>query len=476
MQPKAAPSGKRLHHQASPLTRNWKPHRRPFATFKRQKRPASRRPLRKKARTAQQPPTKNLVQGKKESSAAFARRLIQLYQPDESGKDSSDEESDDEVDDEDVEVDSAPEDGSSGGRKLAPTRHSSSNSKSSFRHDEGFDEDGDFDVAALYGSGARASAAQAEQTRRFRQAQSEKVSLDARLGAELATKQAEIKKLHRRIALAEESEQRASSEQFFDGNRKNQGNPVWSVDDGSDVGENLSDVEVEEDVEGLVGRDEGDLDPQDHPDKSAVTEAKVLHEAAARTQNQTLYRNYSTKVQVQGYLEQLLVLSRAASVQRLNLNRLVRAYKRSGGDADLRIVKNSLRHELQHLKNAVKVLNGKIQGCIISDDCSNPEEAQQLIDRRWTLAGNRPSKLVEVINEVHKSHAYAVLLNTSRSGGKKGGGGGGAGARAFGSGTSSAPFSATSKSPTAKGGKGQGKGASRRRKGKDGGGQTSDDA
>ena len=286
----------------------------------------------------------------------------------------------------------------------------------------------------------------------------------AELSKAMKTKEAEIKRMAARLQLAETAAQQRHQ-------ARSSGNQAWSVVDESenDDDDDDDDDSENEDTGGIACRDIGDLNPTEHPDRLTVTESRVLHDDAARTQSATLYRNYSIKLQIQGFLDQLLVLKRAVAVLRINKKRVDRVIKAGCVDTDLPNARTSMRHELEHLHKAVKVLQGKIQGATIADDCVKPEDAQMLIEKRWAMSGKRASKLLTVVKEVHDSHAFLKLLPAGRGGGgdssfKRGGGAGGGGG---GGGDNSHPDKPG-------GGKGKGKKGTWRKKGR-GGGQGSSD-
>jgi len=323
--------------------------------------------------------------------------------------------------------------------------------------DDGDDNDGgddDGDLTVLYGHDSRRkTAAVKEQQVRY-----------AELSKAMKTKEAEIKRMAARLQLAETAAQQRHQ-------ARSSGNQAWSVVDESenDDDDDDDDDSENEDTGGIACRDIGDLNPTEHPDRLTVTESRVLHDDAARTQSATLYRNYSIKLQIQGFLDQLLVLKRAVAVLRINKKRVDRVIKAGCVDTDLPNARTSMRHELEHLHKAVKVLQGKIQGATIADDCVKPEDAQMLIEKRWAMSGKRASKLLTVVKEVHDSHAFLKLLPAGRGGGgdssfKRGGGAGGGGG---GGGDNSHPDKPG-------GGKGKGKKGTWRKKGR-GGGQGSSD-
>jgi len=255
----------------------------------------------------------------------------------------------------------------------------------------GGDDDGDDDgdLTVLYGHDSRRkTAAVKEQQVRY-----------AELSKAMKTKEAEIKRMAARLQLAETAAQQRHQ-------ARSSGNQAWSVVDESENDDDDDDDSENEDTGGIACRDIGDLNPTEHPDRLTVTESRVLHDDAARTQSATLYRNYYIKLQIQGFLDQLLVLKRAVAVLRINKKRVDRVIKAGCVDTDLPNARTSMRHELEHLRKAVKVLQGKIQGATIADDCVKPEDAQMLIEKRWAMSDKRASKLLTVVKEVHDSHAF----------------------------------------------------------------------
>jgi hypothetical protein len=351
-------------------------------------------------------------------------------------------------------------------RRLKSRRHRGKHKRAAAAEEEdSFSSGEDSAFGGLYDSDDQRSKAQREsQKRRFRDFSPNPHIAHAQVSAEMSAHQIEIKKHSDRLQLAEAAQQRSDERRF--GRDSLKGKTVWSVGDGSSP--EASESESDDEGVGLDSRDEGDLDPSKHPHRAAVTDASVSHEEAARLNGQTLYNNFGVKLRVQGVLEQEKVLKRAIVVQKLNLKLLKNALK--GSSKDLKVAITSLTHEQEHLKKAMTVLKGNVQACAIADDCSRPDEALQLIQKRWALVGNKPSKYMDVIADVHKSHAYANILSTARNGGGKGGGGGGGG------GSSAAIVTPTSKASPAKGaGKGGGKGRGGKKGRGGGGGQVSAD-
>jgi hypothetical protein len=327
-------------------------------------------------------------------------------------------------------------------RRLKSRRHRGKHKRAAAAEEEdSFSSGEDSAFGGLYDSDDQRSKAQREsQKRRFRDFSPNPHIAHAQVSAEMSAHQIEIKKHSDRLQLAEAAQQRSDERRF--GRDSLKGKTVWSVGDGSSP--EASESESDDEGVGLDSRDEGDLDPSKHPHRAAVTDASVSHEEAARLNGQTLYNNFGVKLRVQGVLEQEKVLKRAIVVQKLNLKLLKNALK--GSSKDLKVAITSLTH------------------------CSRPDEALQLIQKRWALVGNKPSKYMDVIADVHKSHAYANILSTARNGGGKGGGGGGGG------GSSAAIVTPTSKASPAKGaGKGGGKGRGGKKGRGGGGGQVSAD-
>eukprot|EP00613_Pedinella_sp_CCMP2098_P082683 CAMPEP_0171996070 /NCGR_PEP_ID=MMETSP0993-20121228/279791_1 /TAXON_ID=483369 /ORGANISM="non described non described, Strain CCMP2098" /LENGTH=365 /DNA_ID=CAMNT_0012649183 /DNA_START=25 /DNA_END=1119 /DNA_ORIENTATION=+ len=191
----------------------------------------------------------------------------------------------------------------------------------------GEDDDSD-DIATLYGQdGVRKAALLREQKIRF-----------AELSKSVAAKESEIQKMANRLHLAED----AARQQHH---ARPSGKRTYSVDDDSENSDDDDDDDSDDDTNGGMScRDVNDRNPLEHPDRLTVTECKVTHETDARTQSATLYRNYSIKLQIQGFLEQLLVLKRAEAVLRINLHRITRVIKAGCVDTDLPNARTSMRH------------------------------------------------------------------------------------------------------------------------------------